>query len=216
MRARSVCPSVPYACFLRGGPPVSGTSSVGLGAPRQTHMLPTLDHPKRARSGHMRGDPATRTARGAALDPVPYRPRARGRAFRQPLCLVSTDALQSRCPASPAAGRTRPPGGRKASRHPPNLRGPTGKSVVGWRGPHRTRFGHLPRELVAPRSPLRPRFRPAAAGALHRDALAAQAHCLDRRAAPHRAGPAHARTRPRPCTACTRNVFNGSHHSTHA
>lgn len=115
MRARSVCPSVPYACFLRGGPPVSGTSSVGLGAPRQTHMLPTLDHPKRARSGHMRGDPATRTARGAALDPVPYRPRARGRAFRQPLCLVSTDALQSRCPAPPAAGRTRPPGGRKAS-----------------------------------------------------------------------------------------------------
>lgn len=82
--------------------------------------------------------------------------------------------------------------------------------MVGRRGPHRARFGHLPRERRPPRSHLRPSSRPAASAALHQDAG------LHKRtawaAAPHRTSPARARTRPRPHTACAHGVHGRCAH----
>lgn len=102
--------------------------------------------------------------------------------------------------------------------------------VARRRVPHRARFGHLPRDQRPLGRPLTPSSCPAAFVLLHRDPLAAQAHCLSRRAAPHqtRARPhetASSRSMrrrraratctrvlvPRTRTACTRDEPTGPH-----
>lgn len=98
---------------------------------RATHPKPPPTAP--THSGHLRGAPATGTASVEALDTAPSRPQAGRRAFSPAPRRVPAPprALQSRCPARPAASPPRPRGDLK----PPRAQHTTGALPEGrWLG----------------------------------------------------------------------------------